>query len=206
MGSYHARDLEMGGLMVSKKPGKVRIIAGRWRRRMLPVPDVDGLRPTPDRVRETLFNWLSADLPGARCLDLFAGSGALGFEAASRGAARVVMIERDADVARNLTAQARDLGAGPEEIRVVCSDAARWLQRSTESFDVVFVDPPYGSQDLSTLLAALVEGRHLARHGRVFVEFPGGPAVPAIPDGLRLLHEQRAGRVRYYLAALDPSS
>src|SRR5687767_377329 len=106
-------------------PGRVRIIAGRLRGSRIDVPDGAGLRPTSDRVRETLFNWLAAQLPGARCLDLFAGSGALGFEAASRGAATVEMIERDARIAAGLAATARRLAV--DNVRVHAADAFDWL-------------------------------------------------------------------------------
>jgi len=105
---------------------RIRIIGGQWKRRLLPVPDSPGLRPTPDRVRETLFNWLGQDLSGWHCLDLFAGSGALGFEAASRGAARVLMVEQNPAIARGLNASVQQLGAGGC-IEVIRADAARWL-------------------------------------------------------------------------------
>lgn len=182
-----------------KHPGRLRIIGGRWRRRLIPVPVAEGLRPTPDRVRETLFNWLDRDLPGARCLDLFAGSGALGFEAASRGARRVVMVERDPRVARHLQEQARMLGAG--EVTVVCADAMAWLPRAGETFQVVFVDPPYGTQDLPALLARVLDAGVLDAGARVYVESPMAARGDPLPSGWRLLREQRAGRVRYHLAA-----
>jgi len=122
---------------------RVRIIAGEWRSRLIRFPPAAQLRPTPDRVRETLFNWLGQRLDGLACLDLFAGSGALGFEALSRGARRVVMVERDRTVAAALRESARDLGATGAEIHE--SDALAWLARSRETFDVVFLDPPFAS-------------------------------------------------------------
>ena len=123
----------------------VRIIGGEWRRRVLRFPDAQGLRPTPDRVRETLFNWLGQDLDGLSCLDLFAGSGALGFEAASRGAAKVVMVEHAPKVAAALEENARLLDAGGR-LQIVRADAVKFASSLTATgvrFDVLFLDPPY---------------------------------------------------------------
>jgi 16S rRNA (guanine966-N2)-methyltransferase len=126
-------------------PGVVRIIGGRWRGSKLSVAEVAGLRPTADRVRETLFNWLQPKLAGARVLDLFAGTGALGLEAASRGAGTVVLIERDPALAASLRATAARLAAdGPSVVEIVCNDALQWLSRAPGiQFDLVFVDPPF---------------------------------------------------------------
>ena len=135
----------------------VRIIGGDWRRRVLRFPDAQGLRPTPDRVRETLFNWLGQDLSDLSCLDLFAGSGALGFEAASRGAARVVMVERAADVHAALCANTELLGAG-ERVEIVRADALKFASSRTggaSRFDVLFLDPPYGQGWLTRVEPAL---------------------------------------------------
>lgn len=179
--------------------GKVRIISGQWRRRQLRVPAVADLRPTPDRVRETLFNWLTRAIPGARCLDLYAGSGALGFEAASRGAARVVLVERDPHVVACLREEAAALGA--DQIQVVQADARRWLQGEATPFDIVFLDPPYGENDLGGLCAALAGGGWLAPDALVYLE-SRRPLEPAdLPDGFRILRRQKAGQVRYHLAA-----
>lgn len=176
-------------------PGQVRIIAGRLRGSRLPVPDRPGLRPTPDRVRETLFNWLQSVLPGARALDLFAGVGALGFEAASRGAAGVVMIEHDPALARSLYEQARRLQA--EAVRVECADALVWLRRPpAERFDLVFVDPPFAGELWPAVIAALAP--HLAPGARVYLESPADHA-PAVPRDWELLRENRTRRVRYAL-------
>jgi len=171
---------------------RVRIIGGQYRRRLLDFPDADGLRPTPDRVRETLFNWLGQDLPGWICLDLFAGSGALGFEAASRGAARVVMIERDAKAIRALEANRAMLGANQLDILRV--DALAWLANSRESFDLIFVDPPFDSGLAATVLPEL--DAHLKPGGRVYIE----QARPVVaPPGLVLLRSGRAGRSHFAL-------
>lgn len=120
----------------------VRIIGGQWRRRVLKFPDSEGLRPTPDRVRETLFNWLGQDLDGWRCLDLFAGSGALGFEAASRGAAKVVMVEQVPRVLAALHENARLIGA-EAALEIRRGDAIQYLSSTKEKFDLIFLDPPY---------------------------------------------------------------
>ena len=178
--------------------GKVRIIAGQWRHRQLSVLPLAGLRPTPDRVRETLFNWLSADLQGARCLDLFAGSGALGFEAASRGAGKVVLIERDVQVARHLQEQADILGA--HMVQVVCADATHWLAHTTQCFDVVFVDPPYGTVDLLPLMDRLHRHARINGASKVYAEASALDDRPIFPASWSLLREKRAGRVRYTLA------
>lgn len=173
----------------------LRIIGGRWRRRQLAIAPVEGLRPTPDRVRETLFNWLGQQLDGLHCLDLFAGSGALGFEAASRGAAQVTLVEADARAARQLLAHCETLGAGAT-VQVVRGDALNFLRdaRPDRTFDLVFLDPPYALGLLPQCLAALP--RRLAPEARVYLE----DAVPlATPPGWALLRQGRAGRVHYGL-------
>ena len=179
--------------------GKVRIISGQWRRRLLRVPPVQGLRPTPDRVRETLFNWLAGDVRGARCLDLFAGTGALGFEAASRGAARVVLVEKDERAVACMRAAASELGA--ERIEVVHADVGRWLKAGASPFDIVFLDPPYGREDLGALCAQLQQRGWLAPGAMVYLETRAAPDPPELPDGWRYLRRQKAGQVRYHLAA-----
>jgi 16S rRNA (guanine966-N2)-methyltransferase len=171
---------------------RVRIIGGEWRSRVIQFPPAAALRPTPDRVRETLFNWLGQRLDGLSCLDLFAGSGALGFEALSRGAARVVMIERDRAAARALRDNARKLDATGAQ--VVEGDALAYLARAREAFDVVFIDPPYAS-DLARRALDVLAPR-VAAGGRVYVE--SGEAIDAGP-GWRALREDRAGAVRYAL-------
>jgi len=171
---------------------RVRIIGGQYRRRMLPFPDADGLRPTPDRVRETLFNWLGQDLPGWRCLDLFAGSGALGFEAASRGAAKVTMVERERTAATALEKNKALLGA--TAIEIVRADALVWLAADRTTYDLVFVDPPFASGLAAELLPRLVA--HLAPGGQIYVE--QAEPVVAVP-GLVLHRSGRAGRSHYAL-------
>ena len=137
----------------ARTPNEVRLIGGQWKRSKLPVADSPGLRPTPDRVRETLFNWLGQDLRGWRCLDAFAGSGALGFEAASRGASEVVLIERDASLASGLQSVKQRLGA--DMVQVLKADALAWMtQHRSERFDLVFLDPPFDAALFEAALRA----------------------------------------------------
>lgn len=172
----------------------MRIIGGAWRSRLLDFPSLPGLRPTPDRVRETLFNWLGQRLDGQRCLDLFAGSGALGFEAASRGAAEVVMVERDAQVVERLRAQAARLGAG--QVRIVAADGLEYLAGECGRFDLILLDPPYASRLLAPALARAAT--RLAAGGKIYAEFGDRPDL----TGWRVLREGRAGTSRYCL--LEP--
>ena len=171
---------------------RVRIIAGTWRSRLVRFPDAPGLRPTPDRVRETLFNWLGQYLEGLSCLDLFAGSGALGFEALSRGARRVVMVEQDRATARALRASAESLDAS--NLEIVEAEALRFLETLHERFDIAFVDPPYASGLIGPVMERLP--RHLADEARVYVESDASPSLAA---GWRALREDRAGAVCFGL-------
>ena len=175
---------------------EVRLIGGQWRRSKLPVADKPGLRPTPDRVRETLFNWLGQDLSGWRCLDAFAGSGALGFEAASRGAAQVLLLERDPQLAASLRSSQARLNAG--QLQVLADDAMAWMARCAPGcLDLVLLDPPFdaGLQAGALALAAplLVPG------GWLYLESPAALAADALPPGLRLHRQGRAGQVHYHL-------
>jgi 16S rRNA (guanine966-N2)-methyltransferase len=170
--------------------GKIRIIAGEYRGRRIAIPDRPGLRPTPDRVRETLFNWLGQSLEGLACLDLFAGSGALGFEAASRGAARVVMVEHDRAAFHALRKTLDLLKA--RQVELVCDDAFAYLGRTSDAFDVVFLDPPFGQNVLPAVLSHLNPRRGM----RVYLE--SGEPVPAAAPW-RELKQQRAGQVSYQL-------
>ena len=170
---------------MNSSKGQLRIIGGEWRSRRLEVPR-DAVRPTPDRVRETLFNWLGQSLEGLACLDLFAGSGALGFEAASRGAARVVMVERDRAAFQALEKTLAALKA--PQVELVCDDAFAYLERAAETFDLVFLDPPFGQNAPSAVLRRLNPRRGM----RVYVE-SGEPVAAAAP--WRELKRQRAGQV-----------
>ena len=181
--------------MNPRPPGSVRIIAGHLRGSKLAVPDRPGLRPSSDRVRETLFNWLQAATPGARVLDLFAGTGALGFEAASRGAARVLMVERDPALAEALRANAARLKVASARVEV--ADALAWLQRAPgEAFDLVFLDPPFDAGLWDLALARL--GPWLAPGAWIYVESPAKTS-PSVPDGWRLHREGQTREVRFTL-------
>lgn len=171
---------------------QLRIIGGQYRRRILPFPDGEGLRPTPDRVRETLFNWLGQELYGLRCLDLFAGSGALGFEAASRSAKRVVMVELARPAAESLRANKALLKA--DAIDITQGDAVGWLARNTEQFDVVFLDPPFATDLLSRVMPLLPAA--LSADARVYIETANWPALGA---EWVVEREGKAGVVRYGL-------
>jgi 16S rRNA (guanine(966)-N(2))-methyltransferase RsmD len=177
-----------------KRSNTVRIIGGRWRGRLLSFPDSAGLRPTPDRTRETLFNWLGQRLDGLRCIDLFAGSGALGFEAASRGAAEVVMVERDARVAASLRECAHVLGA-ESVVRVTQMDALAYIESAGE-FDVIFIDPPFDSGLLPRVLA--LAATRLTPEGRIYAE-SGNPIEVASATGLGVIRQARAGLSHSYL-------
>lgn len=172
----------------------MRIVGGQWRRSLLPVADKPGLRPTPDRVRETLFNWLGQDLAGWRVLDAFAGSGALGFEAASRGAADVLLVEQDADLVRSLNASRERLKA--TALRVRRGDGLAVLRSAAPGqYDLVLLDPPFDSRLAGPALAAAA--RAVAPGGWVYLE--SGEAAPEPPEGLRLHRQARAGAVHYAL-------
>jgi 16S rRNA (guanine966-N2)-methyltransferase len=181
-------------------PGKIRVIGGHLRGSRLDVPDRPGLRPTPDRVRETLFNWLMAHVGGARCLDLYAGTGALGVEALSRGAREVVFVERDPALAAALRANLARLKQ--ESGRVVSGDALAALDAQTAPFDIAFLDPPF-ADDLWSAAAARLEARGLlAPHAHVYVEMPAD-ARPALPAAWQPHREGRAGQVRHVLYRRD---
>jgi len=184
--------------------GSLRVIGGRYRSRLLRVPERPGLRPTPDRVRETLFNWLGQDLSGLACLDLFAGSGALGFEAASRGAACVVLVETDRITLAELERNRMALGAA--QVEIVRGDAHAFLARGREQsgaraatrFDVVFLDPPFRQNDLPAIIAELPP--RLQPAARVYVESEA-PVAP--PPPWSELKRAQAGQVSYQLLRWD---
>jgi 16S rRNA (guanine966-N2)-methyltransferase len=184
---------------VKPSPGHVRIIAGSLRGSKLPVADRPGLRPTSDRARETLFNWLQQQVPGRRVLDLFAGSGALGFEAASRGAAEVQMVERDAILAASLRESALRLHA--TAVGVDCADALAWLARTPDrAFDLVFLDPPFGAGLHAPAATALAPW--LAPRAWVYVEH-GVQAAFDAPAGWRLHREGGTREARHRLFAVE---
>ena len=173
-----------------------RIIAGRWRRRRLKFPDLPGIRPSPDRVRETLFNWLMQVVVGARCLDLFAGSGALGLEALSRGAQQVTFVDRERQVAEALRSHLELLHAVHGE--VLQADALAFLHGPPRLFDIVFLDPPFASSLLVESIALLDQGGWLAPRAHLYMEYPLGCA-PALPAAWQVSREGHAGRVGFAL-------
>lgn len=182
----------------------LRIIGGSWRGRKIRFPPVEAIRPTPDRVRETVFNWLQQDIAGACCLDLYAGSGALGLEALSRGAAQVVFVDVDQAVVRHLS-QALAL-FGCDRGQVVGSDATRYLAGPPRPFDIVFLDPPFAAQALADTCRRLDQGGWLREGGLAYLENPASAGVPELPPGWSLLRSKRAGEVGYHLARRGPSA
>jgi 16S rRNA (guanine(966)-N(2))-methyltransferase RsmD len=180
----------------ARAPHEVRIVGGRWRRHRLPVLDVPGMRPTPDRVRETLFNWLGQDLTGWSVLDAFAGSGALGFEAASRGAAEVRLLELEPRLVRALQASRERLGA--DAVTVVQADALAWMRRATAAFDLVLLDPPF---DAGLFEAALESAVHcVVPAGWIYVEAPHEFTAESLAGkGLDRWRYVRAGAVHAHL-------
>jgi 16S rRNA (guanine966-N2)-methyltransferase len=176
---------------------ELRIIAGVWRGRRLRFPDAPEIRPTPDRVRETLFNWLGPRIAGARCLDLFAGSGALGLEALSRGAAHVLFVESNAVAARELRTLLDEWGG--EKGRVQHDDALRLLSGPPETFDMVFLDPPFSAGLLEESAARLEQCGWLNPRARIYVEAAAREPLPPMPSAWQLLKAKRAGEVGYHL-------
>jgi 16S rRNA (guanine966-N2)-methyltransferase len=185
--------------MPSDTRNEVRIIGGAWRGRKLRFPSgVPGLRPTPDRVRETLFNWLREDVAGARALDLYAGSGALGFEALSRGAREVLFVDRDVRVCRHLVESLARFGSRAGVVR--CTDAQALLRAGGEPFDLIFLDPPFEADALPALLKLIDAGGWLRPDGLVYLEGPESQGAPSLPEGWTLHRSRRAGEVGYHLA------
>ncbi len=185
-------------------PGKIRVIGGSLRNSKLEVRDAAGLRPTPERVRETLFNWLAPVIEGARCLDLFAGTGALGIEAVSRGAREVVLIERDAALAQAIEGNLARLKVG--NARVVRGDAIAWLRAGpAQAFDVAFLDPPFEMGAWDEASATLAAGGWLAPNAYIYVESPRNVA-PNVPAHWALHREGHAGEVRYALYRTAPAT
>lgn len=177
---------------------KLRIIGGQWRSRQIVFDDAPGLRPTPSRVRETLFNWLQADVINSRCLDLFAGSGALGFEAASRGAKTVLQVENHPRSCQQLKANAAQLSAS--QIELVQMDVLSFLTRCNEQFELVFLDPPFGQDLIAPTCQALHAGGILVPYGKIYIESERGITLDeALVPGWKLLKQNTAGDVMYSL-------
>jgi 16S rRNA (guanine966-N2)-methyltransferase len=180
----------------------VRIVGGAWRGRRVSFPDSPGLRPTPDRVRETLFNWLQQVIGDTRCLDLFAGSGALGLEALSRGAREVVFVEQERAVAETLRTELTRLG-GTARGRVVHAPADRFLAEGGAPFEVIFLDPPFGAGSLPQYVERLAAGAWVRPGGWVYLESARAAGPPSMPPGWELVKSKSAGEVGYHLARVS---
>ncbi len=176
----------------------LRIIGGEWRGRRIRFPGEGGIRPTPDRVRETLFNWLMTRVPGSRCLDLFAGSGALGLEALSRGAAHATFIERER---KNVASLRETTGLlAPGRATVVEADALAWLSGPSQAFDIVFLDPPFVAGPLAEAMRLLEARGWLGADAFIYMEMPAKAGEPVLPAGWLPHRSGRAGAVGYHLA------
>ncbi|NHB59615.1 16S rRNA (guanine(966)-N(2))-methyltransferase [Photorhabdus sp. RW14-46] len=187
---------------MAKKPqrqsmGQIRIIGGKWRGRKLPVPDSPGLRPTTDRVRETLFNWLAPIIQEAHCLDCYAGSGALGLEALSRYAAQVTLIEYEHNIAKQLSANLDLLNA--QNAKVINDSALTYLSQPGTSYEVVFLDPPFRKGMLSETIKLLEEQNWLADESWIYVEAESESTAIDVPVNWQLHREKVAGQVAYRL-------
>ena len=180
-----------------KVAGTLRIIGGRWRGRKLTVIDSEGLRPTPSRVRETLFNWLQFSLSGANCLDLFAGTGALGLEAASRGVEKITLVEFNTGTAEQLSKNCQQLGA--DNYQLVNKDAVSFLSGDQDQYDIVFIDPPYELGIWSEIAEQLVSQDCLSLNALIYVEYPITAIKPSLPSKWQLIKEKKAGGVNYCL-------
>jgi 16S rRNA (guanine966-N2)-methyltransferase len=182
---------------MNRARNELRIIGGQWRGRRLRFPDVAAIRPSPDRVRETLFNWLQHDIVGSRCLDLFAGSGALGIEALSRGAAHVTFVDSERVVAGHLRKTLDTLGSANASIKT--QDARRFLAGTPARFDIVFLDPPFGEDLLPSVCTALETGGWLTSPALIYLELPAKAGAPPLAEGWTLLKSRQAGEVGYHL-------
>ena len=191
--------------MASKhQRGSLKIIAGRWKRQTIRFIGPNDLRPTPNAVRETLFNWLAPVIEGASCLDLFSGSGALGFEAASRGAARVDLVDHDHSVYRQLVYTRDTLSAN--QVHIHCEDALTFLAATADRFNIVFLDPPFRSQFAPRIITALEHSGILKAQSLVYLETPKQDSEPNLPETWRLHREKKTGSIAYRLYELGKTN
>ena len=188
-------------MRVSEYRNSFRIIGGEWRGRRLSFPSADDVRPSPDRVRETVFNWLQSYVQGAQCLDLFAGSGALGFEALSRGATKVTFVDNQRACCAALEMN-RDLLNASARCSIFHGDSQQYLAQVEHPVDLIFLDPPYQAGLLQPTMATIAAKDLLAAGGRIYLETETGMA-PVLPNGWKLLRSKRAGNVGYHLVATD---
>ena len=190
----------MAGRIQKSQAGRLRIVAGNWRSRLLDIADVEGLRPTSERIRETLFNWLAPRIHGARCLDAYAGTGALGLEALSRGASSVVFVEKSPVAARQLRRNIDVLDA--RGATVLQQDAHDYLSdAATGPFDLVFLDPPFAADLVEETCRLLEQHDLLATDALVYIELPKTGAEPELPSGWQVKKNKTAGNVRYMLVS-----
>lgn len=185
----------------SKNKGVIRIIAGQWRGRKLPVVHVEGLRPTPDRVRETLFNWLQGSLYQARCLDLFAGSGAISFEALSRGVGEVVIVENHPKAAQQLADNIKLLNAEGSTLKNI--DAYQYLKSESKPFDIIFLDPPFRKGHLENILDQILEQNLLVKEGLVYLEQESENLLDLSRWNLKINKQTKAGQLDAFLLSSD---
>jgi len=182
---------------LSKAPQKVRVIGGQWRGRLLPVAEADGLRPTANRVRETLFNWLQFDIHGRSCLDLFSGSGALGIEAASRGASKVTLVEKEAMIANSLRQQVSTLAATQTE--VIQADALSFIKTCEQQYDLIFLDPPFQHFALNEVLDAVLAAGIINSDGMIYLEAERNGLPESLAQPWQWWRQAKAGQVEYGL-------
>ncbi|PCJ32322.1 MAG: 16S rRNA (guanine(966)-N(2))-methyltransferase RsmD [Gammaproteobacteria bacterium] len=185
------------------RTGQCRIIAGKWRGRKLAVAEVEGLRPTPDRVRETLFNWLQPFIGSSQCLDLFSGSGALGFEAASRGAELVTLVELNSKASQQLQTNCTLLSA--DNCLVENKAAGQFLAENKQQYDIVFIDPPYQKNMWTDVATKLVATKTLSDNAMIYLECSSKGELPLLPDSWVLIKDKQAGEVRYCLFRYEGS-
>ncbi len=187
----------------NKQLNQLRIIGGQWRGRKLSFADGDGLRPTMDRVRETLFNWLQAEIAGARCLDMFSGSGALGFEALSRYAAQVVMIDKNPQAVRAIRNNLKLLDT--DKAQLLQMDARAYLNSlikdsdTNKKFDIVFLDPPFNKDLVGSFCQLLAQADCLSEQASIYIELEKKNPLPDLPENWRVIKEKKAGQLAYYL-------
>lgn len=180
---------------MAKSNNSIRIISGNFRGRKLPVADIEGLRPTGDRVKEVLFNWLQFEIVGKRVIDLFAGSGSLGFEALSRGAAKVVLVERSFKAFKQLQSCKEKLKVSDLEIRN--EDAEKFLSGNSEIYDIAFLDPPFQQELLQTVFDSVQS--HIKIGGYIYCEMEKSQEIENIPDNFKLIKHKTVGRVKINL-------
>ena len=186
---------------LARAPQQVKLIAGRWRGTKLPVVLQDDIRPTPNRVRETLFSWLQTRIEGSHCLDLFTGSGALGFEAVSRGAAHATLVDNDQKVVSLLSQQVEKLDA--QEIILTCTDALTYMENCSAQFDIIFLDPPFSRYNPDELLQTVIDSECIKNKGLIYLEASPEKFPKTLPDNWQWQRQLKAGQVECGLIATN---